>query len=107
MLTRVVVEAGICGFTTAIEATKTAKRRVSVVLDSGCEAVAAMNGDLQDLGWLEALAPPGKSAVWQCVCEHIKHPSCPVPIGIMKAIEAELDLALPKDVVIHFENRTE
>jgi hypothetical protein len=26
-----------------------------------------------------------------------------VPIGILKAIEVELDLALPKDVVIHFE----
>jgi hypothetical protein len=27
-----------------------------------------------------------------------------VPIGILKAIEVELDLALPKDVVIHFEH---
>lgn len=107
MLTRVIVKAGICGFTTAIEAIKTGKRRVSVVVDSDCEAVAAMNGDLQDVGWLEALGPPGKSAVWECVAQHLKHPSCPVPIGIMKAIEAELDLALPRDVVIHFDNRTE
>jgi hypothetical protein len=106
-LTRVIVEAGICGFTTAIEATKTGKRRVSVVVESDCEAVAGMNGDLQDLGWLEALGPPGKSAVWECVCQHLKHPSCPVPIGIMKAIEAELELALPRDVVIHFEKPEE
>jgi hypothetical protein len=104
-LTRVVVEAGICGFKTTIQATKTKKRRVSVVLESDCEAVADMNGDLQDVGWMEALGPPGQSAVWECACAHLKHPCCPVPIGILKAIEVELDLALPKDVVIHFEEK--
>lgn len=102
-LTRVVVDAGICGFHAKVEVTKTGKRRVSVVVESDCEAVAQMNGNLQDLGWLEALGPPGKSAVWDCAGQHLKHPCCPVPIGIMKAVEVELDLALPKDVVIHFE----
>jgi hypothetical protein len=102
-LTRVVVDAGICGFTTVVEAIETGRRKVSVVVKSDCEAVAKMNGDLRDLGWLEALGPPGKSAVWECACQHLTHPCCPVPIGIMKAIEVELDLALPKDVVIHFD----
>jgi hypothetical protein len=103
-VTRVVVEAGICGFTTTIVAAKTGRRRVSVEVESDCEAVAEMNGELQDLGWMEALGQPGKSAVWECVCTHIKHPSCPVPMGILKAIEVELDLALPRDVMIHFED---
>jgi hypothetical protein len=103
-VTRVVVEAGICGFTTTIEAKKAGKLEVSVEVESDCEAVAEMNGELQNLGWMEALGPPGKSAVWECACTHIKHPSCPVPMGILKAIEVELDLALPKDVVIHFVN---
>jgi hypothetical protein len=105
-VTRVVVEAGICGFTTTISAIKTGKRRVSVEVESDCEAVAELDGQLQDMGWLEALGPPGKSAVWECACAHIKHPSCPVPMGILKAIEVELDLALPRDVVIHFEDET-
>jgi len=103
-MTRVVVEAGICGFTTTIEATTTGKRRVSVEVNSDCEAVAGMNGELQDMGWMEALGQPGRSMVWQCACAHIQHPSCPVPMGILKAIEVELDLALPRDVVIHFED---
>jgi len=103
-VTSVVVEAGICGFTTTIEATKTGKRRVSIEMESACEAVAEMDGELQDMGWLEALGQPGKSVVWECACAHIQHPSCSVPIGILKAIEVELDLALPRDVVIHFED---
>ena len=103
-MTRVIVEAGICGFTTTVEATKTGKRRVSVVLSSECEMVASMNGQLEDLGWMEALAPPTDSVVWQCACSSLQHPCCPVPIGILKAIEVELELALPRDVVIHFED---
>ena len=103
-MTRVVVDAGICGFSTTVEATKTGKRRVSIELTSDCEAVAEMNGELQDMGWLQALGPPTNSAVWDCACQHLQHPCCPVPIGILKAMEVELDLALPKDVVIHFEH---
>ncbi len=34
---------------------------------------------------------------------HLTHPCCPVPTGIFKAIELELELALPKDVALHFE----
>ena len=31
------------------------------------------------------------------------HVSCPIPLGIIKAIEVEAGLALPTDVGIHFE----
>lgn len=103
-MTRVIVNAGICGFRTTVEVRRIAKHRVSVVLSSDCEMVASMNGQLQDLEWLEVLGPPTDSAVWDCACEHLKHPSCPVPTAILKAIEVELELALPKDVVIHFED---
>jgi hypothetical protein len=106
-VTRVVVDAGICGFSTTVQATKTGKRRVSVVVGSDCEAVSEMNGQLQDMDWLEALGPPTNSAVWDCACQHLQHPCCPVPIGILKAIEVELDLALPKDVMIYFEKLEE
>ena len=32
--------------------------------------------------------------------EHLVHPACPVPSGIIKAIEVEAGLALPKDASI-------
>lgn len=103
-MTRVIVNAGICGSCTTVEVRRIAKHRVSVVLSSDCEMVESMNGQLQDLEWLEVLGPPTDSAVWDCACEHLKHPSCPVPTAILKAIEVELELALPKDVVIHFDD---
>lgn len=103
-MTRVTIDAGICGFTTTVEASNVGRRKVSVVLSSECEMVESMNGQFEDLGWLEALAPPTDSVVWQCACRSLQHSCCPVPIAILKAIEVELDLALPKDVVIHFES---
>jgi hypothetical protein len=103
-VTRVTIDAGICGFITSVEAGRTGRRKVSVVLSSECEMVASMNGELQDVELMEALLPLGESAVWQCAYERLKHPCCPVPIGILKAIEVELELALPKDVVIHFDD---
>jgi hypothetical protein len=33
----------------------------------------------------------------------LKHTSCPVPWCILKAVEAELGLAVPKDVTMKFE----
>jgi len=104
-VTEVTIDAGICGFSTTVEVSEVDRRMVSVVLSAECEMVASMDGQLQDLGWMEALGPPTDSAVWDCACERLKHPCCPVPIGILKSIEVELDLALPKDVVIHFEDR--
>ena len=32
--------------------------------------------------------------------KHCPHPSCPVPAGILKAVEVEAGLALPKDASI-------
>ena len=71
-----------------------------MVLGSVCVAVAEMDGQLSDLGCLEALSGSVKSAVWQCALR-APPPICPVPLGILKAIEVELDLVLRRDVVIH------
>jgi hypothetical protein len=35
----------------------------------------------------------------------LRHVSCPVPSGILKALEVEAGLALPKDVKIVFERK--
>jgi hypothetical protein len=105
--TRVTIVAGICGFTTNVEVSRVGRRRVSVVLCSECEMVDSMTGQFEDLGWMEALASPADSLVWQCACRSLQHPSCPVPTGILKAIEVELELTLAKYVVVHFDDTSD
>jgi hypothetical protein len=40
--------------------------------------------------------------VFREAAKTLLHPACPVPVGIIKAIEMEAGLALPRDVEIRF-----
>lgn len=102
-MTRVVITPGICGFTTTVEVTKQAKRRVSVRITSDCEQIARIGKSLKELDLWDTLKPRADSEVHRQASRHPLHSVCPVPIGILKAIEVEAGLALPRDVVIHFE----
>lgn len=43
------------------------------------------------------------SSVWRCACEHVKHAACAIPTAILKAMEVEFEMALPRDDSTHFE----
>ena len=102
-MTRVVVDAGICGFTTKVAVTRLSARRARVVIASECDAVTEMGSQLQEVDWPDALRSAADSPVYNCAFQHIKHAACPVPSAILKAIEAEVGVALPRDVSVRFE----
>jgi len=103
-LTKAVVEAGICGFIAIVEVTKLPNRKVRVTIDSKCEMMNKLGCKLKELDWSDALKLPKNSPVYNSACQHSGHPACPVPIAILKAIEVEVGVALPKDVSIRFES---
>ncbi|MEI8094292.1 MAG: hypothetical protein WCG80_08785 [Spirochaetales bacterium] len=95
------VEPGICGFTTEITAVADDDLQVKVSLTSDCEAIKAMEADLQELdGYTEVLGKWGSSTVAKAARLHCHHAACPVPAAILKGIEVACVLALPKDVVM-------
>ena len=102
-MTRVVVEAGICGFTVEVEAMKVSNRKVKVSLASECDMVREVNGQLGEIEWQDALASLVNSQICKSAFKCIKHLACPVPTAIVKAIEVEVGVALPRDVSIRFE----
>jgi len=102
-MTKVVVEAGICGFSITVEVVRLSARKVRVSVASECDIVREMNNQLGELEWQDALKPLADSPVYKSAFEHIKHPACPVLVAIGKAIEVEVGVALPRDVVIRFE----
>lgn len=102
-MTKIVVDPGICGFTAVVEVTRLSARRVRVVIDTDCEMVSGMNGELAGLDLRLASAPPGDSLVYKIAARHIGHAACPIPMAILKAIEVEVGAALPEDIIIHFE----
>jgi hypothetical protein len=107
-MTQVEVEAGICGHSAVITVTRVDDRYVQVVIESECEQITAMNPELTRLQWKgkghEVFKSIVDSAVYQAAARHIRHTACPIPTAILKAIEVETGVALPKDVSIKFKS---
>ena len=105
-MTKVEVYAGICGHSAVIEVSQVDDAHVQVVIHSECEQITAMNPDLANLHWKgkghAVFRRMADSAVYQSATKHIRHTACPLPAAILKAIEVETGVALPKDVTIKF-----
>jgi hypothetical protein len=99
----VFVEPGICGFSCRVEARQENKHQASIkITGSQCKQIRKLAENitevtLQDL-FARHTANPVIKAAEQAGC----HLTCPVPVAVLKAAEAVLDLALPRDVCITF-----
>jgi hypothetical protein len=99
-MTKVVVHSGACGFTAVVRAEKGPERTVDIAVESGCAMVQKMAAEITRLGRRDALIGILHNPVYLAAGRHLKHPACPVPSGIIKAIEVEAGLALPMDASI-------
>lgn len=97
-----VINPGICGFKTTVVAQANGNGTVHLQIESDCKAVCKLGEQIQDVD-------PYKEAFWrrkmptgihELAPQCLSHPACPVPSGIIKAIEVEAGLALPADVSI-------
>ncbi len=105
-MTKVTIHPGICGLITSVEAESEDQMEVTVRIKSACESVRKMMEELGDTydAYEICLSKPGENAFFQYAAEHFPvHAACPVLSGIIKCMEAECRLALPKDVEIRFE----
>lgn len=92
--------AGNCGFNTTVEATMDGKV-CKLHITSECSAIQKMGEELTEVNPYQEIsfkrAMPAIHAAGHKFCTHA---ACPVPVGIIKAMEIEAKLALPTDVVI-------
>ena len=94
------IESGICGFCTTVKTT-TEGRRVRVEFETECGHVEQLAEALTEVDPYKEISYRGEGPVTlKLAAEHLVHPACPVPSGIIKAIEVEAGLALPKDATI-------
>ena len=101
-MTTVFVNSGACGFTVKITAEKRKERNVAITLDTACEMVRKMLGDISTVDRMAALTGFRDNPVYLSAAKHLKHAACPVPSAILKAIETEAGMNVPKDVKIEF-----
>ena len=91
---------GICGFTTVVKATMNAKV-CNLVISSDCKDIQKLAEDLKQVNPFQEIS--FRQSIPQTIqlgMQHCSHAACPVPVGIIKAIEVEAKLALPSDVSI-------
>jgi hypothetical protein len=94
------IESGICGFCTTVRTT-TEGRKVRVEFETDCGYVEQLAEALTEVDPYKEISYRGEGPVTlKLAAEHLVHPACPVPSGIIKAIEVEAGLALPKDASI-------
>ncbi len=101
---RVEAEPGICGFPCVIEARKKGPRAVSLkITGSECEHIKRLSENVVEMGLRDLFKPITKNPVYVSAQQAGCHPSCPVPVAVLKAAEVAMDMALPRDVRIKFE----
>lgn len=94
------IEAGICGFTTTVR-TRSDGARLKVEIESDCEHIEKLAAALTEVDPFREITFRGEGPLtYEMARLHCAHAACPVPTGILKAIEVEAGLALPKDVTI-------
>ncbi|WDP92050.1 MAG: hypothetical protein HUN04_20935 [Desulfobacter sp.] len=108
-MTTVEIKAGICGFTTVVNAQGTPGFKASFTLDTQCPNWKKVDDILggQELNIMKELFKDKatgelNSQVLDVSLKTIPHVSCPVISGVLKALEVSCGLALPKDASIKF-----
>ncbi len=101
-MTKVIIHSGACGFTVTLTAEKGPGGKITLSLDTECEMVKKMLPDIMVLDRFAPLAGFLTNPVYRSAAKHLKHGACLVPSGILKAIEVEAGLNVPKDATIEF-----
>jgi hypothetical protein len=106
-MTKVQINAGVCGFTVDVRVERDKDRNFHISLDTECEMVKKM---AEEISFLEFRAPFSAilhNPVYRSASKNLKHAACPVPSGILKAIEVEAGACLPRPITITFAEEQE
>jgi hypothetical protein len=99
-MARAEIFSGVCGFMTIVES-KMDGETCQLSIKSECKAIQKLAKNLNRVDPFHEISTrremPDTLVAGSQFCSHA---ACPVPVGIIKAVEVEAGLALPKDVSI-------
>lgn len=102
-MTKVSINPGVCGMDCRVVVSKIDRMNLKIEVESKCPMVIKMSEQITEVNLRDALKKYGQSIVTERAAEHLAHAACPVPTAIIKAIEAESGMALPRNATITFE----
>src|SRR5664279_4372215 len=91
---------GNCGFTTTVEALMEGKE-CKITIASQCSAIQKLSEELTQVNPFQEISfRRSTPVILQMGAKYCTHAACPVPVGIIKAVEVAAGLALATDVTI-------
>ncbi len=100
-MAKVEVVAGACGFKAEIEAVSEDVQHVRLDIRTDCPNFAEFIEEIKVVNAYDEIEPDSKNGkilnLWP---KYLHCSACPVPSGIIKAVEVAAGLALPKDASI-------
>jgi hypothetical protein len=99
---RVKIESGVCGYVTHVRASKKGKRQVELCIDSTCPDIMRLAAEIPEVDPYKELTTRGcgSTRIINAGLTYCAHAACPVPAGIVKAMEVAAGFALPRNAVI-------
>lgn len=100
---KVLVDAGVCKMKTLITAKENEMGLVEIDIRSDCANILKLSWGLEPMSpYSEVEALFSESSIYKLADDSIPHTACPVPAGIVKALEVAGGLGLKRDSVIRF-----
>ncbi len=97
---KAIIDPGVCGFIAEVTA-KMDGDMCSLQIACDCEPIQEMAKALTQVDPMAEIGFHGDgSLTLRMATQHLPHAACPVPVGIVKAVEVAAGLALPKDASI-------
>ncbi len=94
------IQSGACGFCTTVETTMDGKA-CNIHIESQCQAIQRLGKELVQVQPFDEISFRKKMpTILEMGARFCTHAACPVPVGVIKAVEVAAGLALPKDVQI-------
>jgi hypothetical protein len=99
------VAPGICGFDCTVCIRGVEKRVVALSIDDAqCEQIKKLAHSITHISLYDLFKPYSKNPVFVSAEKAGCHTTCPVPIAILKAVEAAFGVALKSDIGITFKS---
>ena len=98
-MSKVIVNAGVCGFNSVIDVTSEDGQMAVIDFKTECPNLKPMETELKEVdAYVEVFGKIGDTEIYQMCKKYCKHVSCPLPSAIIKGVEVACNLALPHDV---------
>ena len=101
---KVTVDAGVCKMITVVNAKTNDDGYVEVDIKSDCPYVLKMSWAIKPVfAFTVVESPMNETEIYELASKNLAHTACPVPSGILKAIEVAGELGIKRDAYIKIE----